>query len=244
MAGLDELISSWSEGGPLWVVLAVALLLGLRHATDPDHLVAVSTLVATESGRPVRRAWSLGLAWGLGHATTLVLLGVPVVLLGSSLPAAVQTGAEVLVGVVIMVLAVRLLLRWRRGGFHVHEHAHDGVSHRHVHAHEREPHGHEHSHALARSSPQAFGIGLAHGVGGSAAVGVLLLATIDGRMEALLGLGLFAVGTAASMAALSLSLGYALGRRPLRERLNRLAPALGAASFAFGAWYAVGALAF
>ena len=243
MAGLDEVISSWSEGGSLWIVFAVALLLGLRHATDPDHLVAVSTLVATEPGRPARRAWSLGLAWGLGHATTLVLIGVPVVLAGSHLPAGVQTTAEVVVGVVIMVLALRLLLRWRQGGFHVHEHAHDGLSHRHVHAHEGLQDEHEHSHALARTGPQAFGIGVAHGIGGSAGVAVLLLATIDGRVDAMLALGVFAVGTAASMAALSLSLGYALGRRPVRGRLNRLAPALGVASFAFGAWYALGALA-
>jgi ABC-type nickel/cobalt efflux system permease component RcnA len=243
LAGLDEIISSWSKGGSLWVVLALALLLGVRHATDPDHLVAVSTLVATEPGRPARRAWSLGLAWGLGHATTLILLGVPVVLAGSRLPDALQTAAEALVGVVIMALALRLLLRWHRGGFHVHEHAHDGVAHRHVHAHEGVERSHGHSHALARSGSQAFGIGLAHGVGGSAAVTVLLLASIDSRTEALLALGIFAVGTAASMAALSLSLGFALGRGPLRTGLNRLAPALGTASFAFGAWYALGALA-
>ena len=243
MAGFDEVISSWGEGGSMWVILAVALVLGLRHATDPDHLVAVSTLVATESGRPARRAWSLGLAWGLGHTTTLMLLGAPVVLAGSHLPAAMQTAAEVVVGVVIMVLALRLLLRWRQGGFHVHQHAHDGVIHRHVHAHEGVQRTHEHSHALARSGSQAFGIGLAHGVGGSAAVTVLLLATIESRPEALLALGLFAIGAAASMAALSLLLGYGLARRPVRERLERLAPALGMATFAFGAWYALGALA-
>jgi ABC-type nickel/cobalt efflux system permease component RcnA len=243
LAGLDEIISSWSKGGSLWVVLALALLLGVRHATDPDHLVAVSTLVATEPGRPARRAWSLGLAWGLGHATTLILLCVTVVLAGSRLPDALQTAAEALVGVVIMALALRLLLRWHRGGFHVHEHAHDGVAHRHVHAHEGVERSHGHSHALARSGSQAFGIGLAHGVGGSAAVTVLLLASIDSRTEALLALGIFAVGTAASMAALSLSLGFALGRGPLRTGLNRLAPALGTANFAVGAWYALGALA-
>ena len=229
MTGLDEIVSSWSEGRPLWVILAVALLLGLRHATDPDHLVAVSTLVATDPERPARRASRLGVAWGLGHATTLILLGLPVVLVGSHLPSAVQTAAEVLVGVVIMALGARLLLRWRRGGFHVHEHAHDGVLHRHVHAHEPERRDrHEHAHPLARSGPQAFGIGVVHGAGGSAAVALLLVATVESRAEAVVALGLFALGTAASMAALSLSLGYALGRRALRVRLQRLAPALGA----------------
>lgn len=242
MTGLDGIISSLSDGRSSWVILAVALLLGVRHATDPDHLVAVSTLVASEPGGRVRRAWSLGLAWGLGHATTLILLGTPIVLVGAYLPAAVQRGAEMLVGVVIMLLAFRLLLRWRRGGFHVHEHAHDGVLHLHVHAHETTRHEHEHSHALGRSRTASFGIGMVHGIGGSAAVTVLLLTTIDSRPEALLALGLFAAGTAVSMAALSLSLGYALGSRSLRERLQRLAPVLGAASFAFGALYALSAI--
>lgn len=242
MAGLHEVISSWSEGSPIWIVLAVALLLGLRHATDPDHLVAVSALVATVPERAARRAWSLGLAWGAGHATTLIVLGTPVVLAGSHLPAPVQTAAETLVGVIIMVLALRLLLRWKRGGFHVHEHEHDGVTHRHLHSHEHAHHSHGHEHTLTHSGSQAFGIGLAHGIGGSAGIAVLLLATIESRADALLALGVFAIGAVVSMAVLSMSLGFALGRRPVRARLHRAMPVLGTASFVFGAWYALGAL--
>jgi cytochrome c biogenesis protein CcdA len=242
LTGLDELVSAWGEGRPVWIGLVLALLLGLRHAADPDHLVAVSTLVATETRRPARAAWGLGLAWGTGHATTIVLLGAPVVLAGSQLPEPVQAGAEALVGILVMALALRLLVLWRRGGFHVHEHAHGGVVHRHVHAHGRPHAGHEHSHATPRSQKQAFGVGLAHGVAGSAAAAVLLLATIEGRAEALAALALFAAGTALSMATLSLGFGYALGRRRLRRRLAALAPALGTASFAFGAWYLIGAV--
>jgi ABC-type nickel/cobalt efflux system permease component RcnA len=241
-SGLDHLITGLGDGGaPLPVVLAVALLLGLWHATDPDHLVAVSTLVAIERDRPLRRAALLGLSWGLGHAGSLLALGLPIVLFGRHLPDALQRAAEALVGVAIMALAVRLLLRWRSGRFHAHEHAHGKVRHRHLHGHEH-AHGHEHGHALARSPIQAFAVGLVHGVGGSAVVGVLLLASIRDHLEALLALLVFASATAASMAALSSALGYTLTRGPIRRRLPALAPALGALSLAFGAWYALAAL--
>jgi ABC-type nickel/cobalt efflux system permease component RcnA len=243
MFGLDHLISGLSAGNGLLVVLVAALLLGLRHATDPDHLVAVSTLLATEPDRPARRASALGFSWGLGHATSLLALGLPVVLLDEHVPLRVHDAAEILVGVVIMVLAVRLVHRWRRGRFHAHEHEHEGVPHRHLHLHQAGRHaGHAHEHQAPRSSPQAYAIGLVHGVGGSAAVGVLLLASISSRAEAVGALAVFAFGTAVSMTILSLGVGLALAREPARLRLQSLAPALGLLSFAFGVWYAAAAI--
>ena len=241
MFGLDEYIGGFGDGGSLLVVAAAALLIGLRHAADPDHLVAVSTLVAGESRRPVRRSTVIGLAWGAGHGTTLVAFGLPIVLFGRQLPEPLQVGAEALVGLVIAVLALRLLVGWRRGGFHAHDHAHGPVVHRHLHPHTKAA-GHEHDHPLLRSPPQAFALGLVHGAAGSAAVGLLLLASIDDRGVALLALAIFAAGTAASMAALSSGFGYVLARAPVRRRLERLVPALGAASFAFGIWYVLAAL--
>jgi ABC-type nickel/cobalt efflux system permease component RcnA len=241
MFGLDQLISGFGAGGGLLVVLGVALVLGLRHATDPDHLVAVSTLLATETDRPARRAARLGLAWGAGHATALLVLGTPIVVLGAHLPARVQQVADALVGCVIMALAVRLARRWRQGGFHVHEHVHGGVVHRHVHRHPGPAgHAHAHEHRPVRSQAQALGIGLLHGASGSAAIVLLLLATIGSRGAAVAALAVFAAGTALSMAALSLGIGYVLARE--RARLRAIAPALGVAAFAFGAWYAVVAI--
>jgi high-affinity nickel permease len=241
MFGLDQLIVALGHGGSPLVVLAVALLLGLRHASDPDHLVAVSTLVATEPASPVRRASRLGLAWGLGHATTLVALGVPIVLADRYVPDVVQRAAEALVGVVIVALAVRLLRRWHAGRFHAHEHRHAGVVHRHLHGH-AERLAHEHDHVAPRTGPQAFGIGLVHGIGGSAGIGLLLLASIPDRTDALLALLLFAAATAASMSLLSLGAGYLLARPPVRRRFPSLVPVLGTCAAAFGVWYAVGAV--
>src|SRR4051812_49670663 len=101
------------RGSLMFGPLALALLLGLRHATDPDHLTAVSTLVMSDEKRGARRAAKLGASWGLGHALTLFALGVPVVVFNSHLPDWLQQGFELAVGVVIVALAARLLLRWR-----------------------------------------------------------------------------------------------------------------------------------
>jgi hypothetical protein len=245
---LDQAIAGLGGGG-VAMALVVALLLGLRHATDPDHLTAVSTLVMSEGEHGVRRAGRLGLAWGAGHALTLLACGLPAVLLRSALPERVQQVAEVTIGVVIAALAIRLLVRWRRGYFHLHAHRHGESWHAHPHVHEGEPvrghpalHDHAHPEALGRSPLTAFGIGLVHGVGGSAAVGVLLVSAVPGRLHAAIALLLFAAATAVSMALLSTGLGRALGRAAVAGRAERLVPALGTLSLAFGTWYAALAL--
>jgi high-affinity nickel permease len=220
MFGLDEWIAASSNDAPVWMVLAVAVLLGLRHATDPDHLAAVTTLIASGPERAARRAGELGLAWGLGHAATLFAFGLPILLLDSVLPPSVQQAAETAIGLVIVYLALRLLVRWRRGElrFHAHPHAHGG-----------------------RTIRGAFAIGLLHGMGGSAGVGVLVLASVRSTGLAVTSLGLLAVFTAASMSLLSSGFGSMLALRPVRAAFGAVAPALGAASLAFGAWYATAA---
>lgn len=220
MFGLDERIAAASNGASIWIVLAVAVLLGLRHATDPDHLAAVTTLVASGQERAARRAGELGLAWGLGHATTLFVFGLPILLLNSVLPLRVHQAAETTIGFVIVYLALRLLLRWRRGQLRLHAH----------------PHAHG-----ARTRRAAFAIGLVHGMAGSAGVGVLVLASVRSTGLAIVCLAVLAVFTAVSMSVLSSGLGSLLVSRPARAAFGRVAPALGALSLAFGVWYATAA---
>src|SRR6185436_825353 len=179
MLGLDDWIAHLSGGATLLAVAGVAVLLGLRHATDPDHLAAVTTLIASGRERTTRMAARLGLSWGMGHAASLFAFGLPIVLFKAYLPEVVQQAAETAVGIMIIGLAVWLLVRWRRGQLQVH------------------PHPHVHT-VRARGPLQAFGIGLVHGMGGSAGVGVLLLATIDNRLVAAAALALFALFTAVS----------------------------------------------
>jgi high-affinity nickel permease len=221
MFGLDDKIAALGTGEAFVVVAALAILLGLRHATDPDHLTAVTTLIAGDSAHDHRKARSLGFVWGLGHATTLFTFGLPIVIAKSYLPDGVQQAAETAVGIVIVGLAVRLLVRWREGAFR---------------------NGPGHSHGKGRTPWQAYAIGLVHGMGGSAGVGVLLLAAIPDRIEAIVALALFATFTAISMAIASSTFGYALSREPVLRRFARIAPALGALSLVFGVWYSLGAL--
>ena len=244
MFGLDDWIGELAQGEGLALVLLVALLLGLRHASDPDHLAAVSTLIASDPDDGTRKAGRLGLAWGAGHALTLAAFGLPIVLLQAYLPDTAQRAAEALVGLMIMFLAVRLLLRWRSGHFHAHTHTHGDLEHRHLHPHRAR--GHEHTHEpeaeLGRSPVQAFSIGLVHGTGGSAGVGVLLIATIPNQAEAVAALIVLAAGTAVSMALLSSAFGFVITRGPVIRRMLAFAPAMGVMALAFGSWYTLGAL--
>jgi len=240
MFGLDHAIAGIAPGHGAAVVLLVAFVLGLRHASDPDHVVAVSTLVAGTKERPGRAAGLLGAAWGAGHATTLLLFGIPVILARAYLPRPVQSVAEALIGAIIVALAVRLLVKWRRGGFHAHVHEHDGSAHLHLHSHALHAE-HHHVHSV-RSPRQAFGIGLVHGMAGSAGVAVLVIAAVPNRAMAVAALLVMCVGTTLSMIVLSAAFGRAFTAAAARRRLMRIVPALAAAGCLFGAWYAATAL--
>lgn len=249
MPTLDQWITQLG-GGP-WTVLLVAGLLGLRHATDPDHITAVSTLLLDRSNLGARRARLLGTAWGLGHGITLFLLGLPLLLFRHQLPDSVHRGAEVAIGAIIVLLAVRLLFRWWRGYFHVHTHVHDGVPHAHPHQHEHprkashpEVHRHRHTESIGRTPLAAFGIGLIHGIGGSAGAGLLLVSAAPSAIAGFLALLLFAAGTAVSMTAITWALGALLGRSSVVHRWKWIIPTLGLVSLCFGVWYSLNGLKF
>jgi cytochrome c biogenesis protein CcdA len=186
----------------------------------------------------------MGFFWGLGHGTTLLILGLPLVLFNRFLPEPVQQAAEVAIGAIIVFLAVRLLLRWRRGFYHAHAHVHDeGPHHRHVHSHQEDGF-HEHEHVIPHRTPlSAYGIGLVHGIGGSGGLTLLLLSTISNQAEAAGALLIFAAGTAVSMALLSTAFGLVITGGPIGRNFERVAPVLGILSMVFGVWYALGALA-
>src|SRR5918992_3465442 len=216
MFGLDDSIASFSDGASVWLVVLVAVLLGLRHATDPDHLAAVTTLVAGARDRGARAAGQLGLFWGFGHPLTLFAFGLPILLLEQYLPERVQQGAETAIAVVIVYLAVRLILRWRSGALHAHPH-------------DRAP---------ARTRLGTFSIGLVHGMGGSAGVGVLIVASAESTALSVVSLALLAAFTAVSMGMLSSGFGRTLVSRPVQAAFGGVAPALALLSLGFGVWYA------
>jgi ABC-type nickel/cobalt efflux system permease component RcnA len=225
MFGLDDWIAGLSDGASFAVVVLVATLLGLRHATDPDHIAAVTTLIASGRERATRSAARLGAWWGLGHAVTLVLFGVPILVGGRYLPERLQQSAETAVAALIVFLALRLLVRWRHGYLNLHAHPHPD---------------HDHRHAV-RTPAGAFGIGLVHGMGGSAGVGILLLAAIPSQTAALVALVILALFTAVSMTIVTSGFGWTLSLRPVAGAVAASVPAIGLSSLAFGLWYAAAA---
>ena len=230
---LDQSLTGLFEGAGLLVALGLAFLLGLRHASDPDHLVAVTSLVASDDGDS-RDAARLGAWWGAGHAATLLAIGFPLIVFKSELPAWLETGAERAVGVVILFLAARILLKWWRGDYRTdtHRHTDPPAPHRHV------SHGARHRHDQVRSPRQAFAIGVLHGLAGSGAVVLLLIAALPTQLEAAAALAVFAPMSVVSMAACTAAFAWVL-TRPAVEPLYRtvLIPALGAFGVMFGLWY-------
>ena len=233
-------IDAWLEGlfagAPLIVALLIALVLGLRHASDPDHLVAVTSLVAVDGG-DVRGAARLGAWWGAGHAGALLLIGIPLILFKSSMPAWLEQGAETAVGVVILLLALRIVVKWLRGDFRAGRHAHKRAgdsAHRHLHHGDQA----EHRHRNVRTPRQALGIGLLHGLAGTGAVALLLIAALPGKVEAAAALAVFAPMSAVSMTLCTTAFAWLL-TRPLVDPLYRtvLIPAFGVFGLFFGAWY-------
>jgi high-affinity nickel permease len=243
LEGLDSWLTGLLAGAPLLVALAIAFVLGLRHASDPDHLVAVTSLVAgSESG--TRDATRLGIWWGVGHAATLVLIGLPLIALKSSLPAWLETAAERGVGLVIIVLAARVVLKWLRGDYRAGRHRHDetaitDVPEDEAHHHLRRGDRPDHRHRAVRTPRQALAIGFLHGLAGTGAIVVLLLAALPTRLEAALGLAVFAPMSILSMAACTTAFAWLL-TRPVIEPIYRgvLIPALGLFGVVFGLWYA------
>jgi hypothetical protein len=161
----------------------------------------------------------------MGHGISLVVFGVPILLAQRYLPERLQQGAETAVAGLILFLALRLLVRWRHGYFDLHAHPHPDQAHTHA----------------VRTPASALGIGLVHGMGGSAGVGLLLLAAIPSETVAVASLVVLALFTAVSMAAVTAGFGLTLSARPVAAAAHAVIPALGAASFAFGLWYAAAA---
>jgi high-affinity nickel permease len=239
---LDTWLTHLLNGAPLLVALLIALVLGLRHASDPDHLVAVTSLVAVDGG-DTRRAARLGAWWGLGHAGVLIVLGLPLVFLKAELPSWLEAGAEKAIGVVVIALSLRVIVKWARGDFRAGRHklpaAEQGSTGTHGHRHLRRGQGSEHPHRLVRSPRQALAIGTLHGLAGTGAVVLLLVAALPSQLEAAAALAIFAAMSMVSMTLCTAAFAWALTRPVIEPLYRRLVlPAMGTFGLIFGLWYA------
>ena len=203
-------------------ILAIGFFLGMRHATDPDHVIAVSTIVSRE--RSIVKAGLIGILWGVGHTLTILAVGAAIVLFGLVIPARVGLTMEFSVGLMLILLGVLNLsgaMKWLSEKFapahpphcgeHVHVHGHGTHVHFHQHTH---GHGEEH-HGVSLTPPhwlrtpfarlglyhswRPLLMGIVHGLAGSAAVALLVLGTIREPRWAVLYLLVFGVGTIAGM---------------------------------------------
>jgi ABC-type nickel/cobalt efflux system permease component RcnA len=181
--------------------LFLGFLLGLSHALDADHVVAVGTLAAeTES---LKRSSMLGISWGFGHTLTLTVIGSIVLGMKWQISESLATSMEVIVAGMIVGLGGLLLWRARRPlTLHAHTHSHDDNIHTHVHVHVQDQEVHSHHH-IRGSLKKAFGVGLVHGVAGSAALTLTVMATMPSLFLGLVYIVVFGTGTIAGMFVMS-----------------------------------------
>ena len=145
--------------------------------------MAVTSLVAADDG-DTRQAARLGAWWGIGHASALVLLGVPLIAFKTELPAWLESGAEKAIGLVILLLALRVIAKWIRGDYRASAHTHDGPDGHGPRRHLRQGKQAHHAHVRVRTRGQALWIGTLHGLAGTGAIVLLLIAVLPSRLEA------------------------------------------------------------
>lgn len=231
----------------LFTILAIGFVLGIRHATDPDHVIAVSTIVTRE--QKLSRAAGIGVAWGIGHTITIFAVGSILILFRVTLPPRLGLSMELAVGLMLIFLGIRNL----RATFFLPVKA-DAHSHPHYHSHGDYIHAHEDtrqhpaeptpvsrldrvfSRLPLYSSVRPLAIGIVHGLAGSAAIALLVLSTINSATWALAYLVIFGVGTVLGMVLITLAIAstFSFGQKRFARIGQHFGVAAGLISLVFG----------
>ena len=222
----------------LIAALALGVVLGLRHSLDPDHVVAVSTIVS-EYRNPMRSFW-VGISWGLGHTVTLLLIGIVIIALRLTIPDRLALLLEFFVGIMLIGLGIQVIYNFRRKRVHQHLHGSRETAHQHFHSHVQEP-SHGRKHHLGIGKPflrkKSFLIGTVHGVAGSAALTLVVLAYIESPLAGIVYVLLFGLGSVLSMGIMTIiiSLPFAFSANRLPNLNRRIQFGVGPLSILFGA---------
>jgi len=217
-------------------ILALGFVLGIKHAIEPDHVIAVST-IASQS-KKLFKSTLAGVFWGIGHTATLFIIGVILILMKGEIPEKWAMSLEFLVGIMLVYLGLTTLLSFKN--IHIHQHEHDGDEHKHLHSHShngKHQHQHNHQHQNVSYLKSLF-IGLVHGLAGSGAMVLLTMSTVKNVWEAAVYILIFGAGTILGMLFFTTIIGipfvFSAKKRVLNQTLTRLT---GVISIAFGMYY-------
>jgi sulfite exporter TauE/SafE len=218
----------------LFAAFGLGLLLGIQHALDPDHLIAVSTIVSEQKN--FKWASLIGAFWGLGHTTTLFIVGMLVIGLRVTIPPRLGSGLELLVALMLVILGVNVLRKsFGAERVHLHTHSHNPETHTHFHVHENPKQDHGHGHPF-KAMRRPFIVGMVHGLAGSAALMLLVLSTIESPLGGLLYIVIFGLGSVGGMLLLSgiISLPFILTAQRFSLMNRWIRVIAGVASVGFG----------
>jgi sulfite exporter TauE/SafE len=218
----------------LYAAFGLGLILGIKHALDADHLIAVSTIVSEHQS--LKWASLIGAFWGLGHTATLFIVGLLVIGLRLTIPPRVALGLEFLVAVMLVILGVNILWRsFRADKIHLHTHSHSPTTHTHIHVHGEREEGHVHPHPF-KVMRKPFFVGMVHGLAGSAALMLLVLTTIPSPLAGLIYIVIFGFGSVGGMLILSSLIGlpFVLTAQKFAALNGWIRLVAGLASTAFG----------
>ena len=220
-------------------VLGLGFVLGLKHALDPDHLVAVSTIVS--ESKSVKRSSLVGTFWGLGHTLSLLCAGTFVIALRLQISHRVAMWMEFVVALMLILLGLKAVRQsWPEWKLHRHRHTHNGSTHTHVHMHRHaDEQVHQHRHLIGLGA-RPFLVGMVHGMAGSAALTLLVLATIPSAVAGLVYVAMFGLGSVSGMLVMSslISLPFVFTARRFKLISQGLQAMMGLFSLGFGLFLA------
>ena len=173
----------------LTTLISLGFILGLKHTFDPDHIIAISAIVSQTKN--IKKSLLQGVLWGIGHTITLLLVGSLILFFKIAIPQKLTLAFELLVGAVLIILGVNVLQKLVKDRMHLHKHIHDKIIHSHFHSH-KESTAHTHVH-------KSFMVGMLHGLAGSAALMLIVLASIDSIPQGLFFIAAFGIGLTVGM---------------------------------------------